>query len=174
MAHGLPYSNSRAVASASPLVRKLRYALNNKAIAVTGGASTALGFGSANLGGLPEGNLLVLGALANVRFSSSDADVIAAWDGDFSIGSTATADTTLSGTEVNFVASTPIGAATAKVSPIVRATGITTAFYLDNTASTLGVFLNMLTDDNSVTDSLVGDFLINGFVDIAVAVLGDD
>jgi hypothetical protein len=174
MAKGLPYSTGRGVANALPIVRKFRYALNNKALAVTGGAATALGFGSANLGGLPEGNLLVLGALVNVRFFSADADVIATWSGNLSVGSTATADTTLDGTDANFVATTAIGAATAKLSPIIRATGITTAFYLDNTAASLSAFLNMTTADNSVTDSLVGDFTVNGWVDLVLAVLGDD
>lgn len=171
---GLPYSNSRGIANTVPFVRKLRYPLLNKAIAVTGGASTAVGFGSANLGGLPEGNLFVFASITYLRFSSSDTDVIATWDGDFSLGSTATADVTLSGTDANFLVSTPIGAATAKLSPQLRVSGSLTPFYLDNTDKSLCLFLNMLTDDNSVTDSLVGDFLINGFIDIAVAVLGDD
>lgn len=173
MAKGLPRSMGRGVASAAPVVRKLRYPLLNKALAVTGGASTALGFGSANLGGLPEGNLLILGSLAYLRFSSSDADVIATWSGNFSVGSTATSDTTLDGTDANIVATTAIGAATDKLSPQLRATGAA-SFYLDNTDKLLSVILNMTTADNSVTDSVVGDFIVNGFIDLAVAVLGDD
>lgn len=179
MAKGLPYTLGRANPATLPAVRKLRYAMNNTVISVTGGAATALGFGSVNIGGLPEGNLLIMGTACNVRFFSEDADVIEAWDGDFSFGTTATADATLATTEINLIASTSIGAATAKLSPIVRATGpltssVATSFYLDNTDKTLSVFLNMLTDDNSVTDSLVGDFKVTGFLDIVCAVLGDD
>jgi hypothetical protein len=173
MAKGLPRSMARGVASVAPVVRKFRYPLLNKSIAVTGGAATALGFGSVSLGGLPEGNLLILGSLAYLRFSSSDADVIATWSGNFSVGSTATADTTLSGTDANIIAETAIAAATAKLSPQLRATGAA-SFYLDNTDRLLGVVLNMTTADNSVTDSVVGDFLANGFIDLAIAVLGDD
>lgn len=171
---GLPRSTGRSNLQTTPFVRKLRYDLTNKAIAVTGGAATAAGFGSVQLGGLPEGNLFIFASLTYLRFSSSDADVIAAWDGDFSLGSTATADATLSGTDANILASTSIGAATAKLSPQLRVSGSLTPFYLDNTAKDLALYLNMITDDNSVTDSLVGDFLINGFIELAVAVLGDD
>lgn len=170
---GLPRSTGRILSNVAPFVQKLNYPLLNKPLAVTGGAATALGFGSANLGGLPEGNLLILGSLAYLRLFSSDADVIATWSGNFSVGTTATADTTLDLTDANIVASSAIGAATAKLSPQLRVNG-TSPFYIDNTDKTLSVFLNVTTADNSVTDSLVGDFVVNGFIQLAVAVLGDD
>ncbi len=173
MSKGLPYSLNRSVPKDTPFIRKVRYSLLNTPINVTGGSATAAGFGSVNLGGLPEGNLFVFASLSYLRFSSSDADVIATWDGDFSLGTAATADATLSALEVNFLASTSIGAATAKLSPQLRVSGSLTPFYFDNTDKG-SLFLNMLTDDDSVTDSLVGSFLINGFIDIAIGVLGDD
>jgi hypothetical protein len=169
---GLLRSLGRAPALSSPVVKKCRITLTNKQIDVTGGAATAAGFGSVNLGGLPQGNLLIIGSLSYLRFSSSDADVIAAWDGDFSLGTAATADATLSGAEANILVSTPIGAATAKLSPQLRIS-VAVPLMLDLTDGG-SLFLNMLTDDNSVTDSLVGSFLINGFIEMAYAVLGDD
>jgi hypothetical protein len=154
-------------------MKRTRFNLSNQTLNVTGGASTAAGFGSTTLGGLPEGNILLLGALAYVRFNSADADVIAAWDGDFSVGTTATADATLSGTDANIIAITSTGAATAKLSPQLRASNVTAAV-IDNTDKTAVVTLNLITDDNSVTDSLVGTFTVAGYVEIVYAVLGDD
>lgn len=164
---GLPRSLGRsAVGGASPKT----IPLTNVAIRTTG--ATGVGFGTAVIGDLPEGNILLLGAVAYVKLTKLDAGTIATFDGDFSVGSTATADTTLDGTDVNIIPSTALGAATAGVSPVVRATNATQVV-LDNTDGSLELNLNLLIDDASVSAD-DQDFTVNGFVTLAYIVLGDD
>jgi hypothetical protein len=143
-----------------------------KTISVVDGAP---GHGSVVIGGLPEGNLLFLGAVAYFRFSTSDADIIAAFDGDFSLGTVPTVDSDLADAgEADLVPSTPLGAATAKVSPYVR--GVSSAalngVILDNTDGSLEVNLNLLIDDTSIAGA--ADFTVDGVVRIALLPMGDD
>jgi hypothetical protein len=106
-----------------------------------------------------------------MRFTTADADVIATFDGDYSIGSAPTADNALAGAEVDIIASTPLGAATAKVSPLVRATKASAAV-LDNTDGALEVNLNLLIDDAAISGA--ADFTVDGVVILSYVVLGDD
>jgi hypothetical protein len=175
MGKGLPYSNKRGNPTAVPQVRRVTYPVNNLEITVTAGASTALGFGTVVLGDFPEGNILYLGGISYLQFSTADTDALAAWDGDYSLGTTATADTTLDGTDVNLVASSAIGPATARVSPVARgASAADASEVFNNTDGTLEINLNMITDDNSITDSLAATFTVNGYVELVYIVLGDD
>lgn len=168
MAKGLPRSNSRGAPSRSAVVKKA-IRVTNLPISVAG--ATGVGFGSAVLGDFPAGNILLLGATAYLQFTTADADVQAAFDGDYSIGTTPTADAALAGTEVNVIPSTPLGAATAGVSPVVRGAGATAAV-LDNTDDSLELNLNLLIDDVNI--SAQGDFTVSGVVYVAYVVLGDD
>lgn len=173
MPKGLPYSNKNALPAQLPVVRKAVFPVNNLSLTVSAGVA-AVGFGTAIIAGLPEGNILVLGALAYMNFTTSDTDIIATFDGDFSIGTVATADNDVADAgEANIIASTPLGAATARVSPTLRATN-TTAAILDNTAGDLELNLNLLIDDASITDSQSATFLCNGSLHLVYAVLGDD
>jgi hypothetical protein len=170
---GLPYSNRHAVGAVAPVVKKVTIPVNNLSLTVSAGVA-AVGFGTAVIAGLPEGNILLLGALAYMRFSTSDTDIIAAFDGDFSIGTVATADNDVADSnEANIIASTALGAATARVSPTLRATNTTSAV-IDNTDASLKLNLNLLIDDASITDSQSAAFLCNGSVHLVYAVLGDD
>ena len=112
-------------------------------------------------------------AYLQFRGSGSDANLAADWEGDFSIGTTPTADATLTGTDVDIVASSPIAAATAEVSPRTRGVNATQAMF-DNTDGSLELNLNLITDDNDVTDSQVVNMTVNGELHIAYIVLGDD
>lgn len=173
MAKGLPRSLSRAPAAADPVVKKVTYPVNNLSVTVAAGVA-AVGFGTSVIAGLPQGNILLLGAVCYMRFSTSDADIIATFDGDFAIGTTPTADVDVADAgEANIIASTALGAATAKVSPTLRATNVTTAV-LDNTDGSMELNLNLLIDDASITDSQSAVFLANGVVYLVYAVLGDD
>lgn len=168
MAKGLPRSNSRGAPSRSAVVKQ---AIRVKNVPVSVAGTTGVGFGTAVIGDLPAGNILLLGATAYLQFSTVDGDVQAAYDGDYAIGTTPTADAALAGTEVNVVPSTPLGAATAGVSPVARGAGATAAI-LDNTDDSLELNLNLLIDDVNISGT--GDFTVSGVVHIAYVVLGDD
>lgn len=170
---GLTRSLGRVPAGKSASPQRVRFNLKDLVVNVTGGASTAKGFGSAVVGGLPEGNILLMGGIAYIALSSTDADVIATFEADFSVGTTATADATLDTTDANIFAETSMGTASSKATAIIRAEKKALEMF-DNTAGTSAVNLNVITDDNSVTDSLVGTFLANGYIELVYIVLGDD
>lgn len=167
---GLPRSLARGTALASP-IQKHTIKLKNFTVAVADGAP---GFGTGIIGDLPQGNILFLGAVSYLVFSTDDADVIATFDGDMSIGTAPTADNALAGAEVDLIPSTALGAATAKVSPNVR--GVSTdamgGLFFDNTDGSLEVNLNLLIDDTSISGA--ANFKVNGFVQLAYIVMGDD
>lgn len=174
MTKGLPRSSSRGSTQQQEIIKEV-VKITNQAITVTGGASTAAGFGTVVIGGLPEGNILFLGATGYVDFdgSGSDANLIATWDGDYSVGTTPTADATLSGTDANIIGSTATGAAVAEQGVRARGTGVTAAIF-DNTDGSLELNLNLITDDNSVTDSLTSVITANGEIQLVYVLLGDD
>lgn len=151
-------------------VRVINFPVRNLAITVAG--ASGVGYGTAVLGDLPEGFLNVLGTAARLQFQTSDADVQAAFDGDFSVGTTPTADATLSSTDANLIASTALGAATAKVSPVVTGTGAPLSALLDNSDGSLEVNLNLIVDDANISGDAI--FYANGVLTVAVLVLGDD
>lgn len=172
MTKGRMRSLSRAVngGKKQPLIRQ-KFGFTDKVISVVDGAP---GYGSVAGFALPEGNILIHGAIGYLKFSTSDADITATFDGDVSVGTGSTSDGTLSGSEVNLFASTSIGAATAKVSPNVRlaSSTTTTGVIHDNTAADLSFYINLLLDDAAISG--VANFLINGYIEVLYTVLGDD
>jgi hypothetical protein len=169
MTKGLPRSMARAAPQAQAL-RRQRVKLNDLAIRTSG--ASGVGFGSAVIGDLPAGNILFQGAIAYLQFTKLDAGTTATFDGDFSVGTTATADATLSTTDANIIGSSALGAATAGLSPVVRGEGATQAM-LDNTDGSLELNLNLIIDDAAVSAD-DQDFTVDGYVDLIYAVLGDD
>lgn len=173
MPKGLPKSLSRGAALKKPIINQTIRV--NTTVNVTATAA-GVGFGTVALGALPEGNVLFLGAVANLRFSAlgaNSANVIAAFNGDYAIGSGADADGALSGAEVNMVASTALGPAVARITPFARGTGATQVV-LDNTAKTLNINLNVLVDAADITDATTVTLTVEGTLDIAYLMLGDD
>lgn len=171
MSKGLPRSMKRAARNpqSAPILRQ-RVKLSDLAIRTSG--ATGVGFGTAVMGDLPAGNILFYGAAAYLQFTKLDAGTIATFDGDFSIGTTPTADATLDSTDANIVGSSALGAATAGVSPVVRGVGSTVAM-LDNTDGSLELNLNLIIDDASVSAD-DQDFTVDGVVDLVYSVLLDD
>lgn len=164
---GLPRSLAHAGSASAPVGQKT-IALGG-AISVADGAP---GFGTLVVGGLPQGNISFRSAVVYLQLTTADADVIAAFDGDFSIGTVPTADNDVADAgEANIIASTALGAATAKVSPMVRATNITPVM-LDNTDGSLELNLNLLIDDTSISGA--ADFTVSGVLYLDYVVLGDD
>lgn len=172
MGKGLPRSLAHANLNAGAIVGKKVFPLN--ALAVTLAGATGVGFGTAVLGDFAEGNLLFLGAVAYVQVTkdATATGIAATFDGDYSIGTTPTADATLSGTDANIVGSAALGAATAGVSPVARGSGVT-AVILDNTDGSLELNLNLIIDDANISadTQLVH---CSGYVEVVYVVLGDD
>lgn len=173
MPKGLPRSLARGRALKKPIINQT---IRVNAQVTATAAAAGVGFGNVALAAFPEGNVLFLGAVANLRFSALGANAtnaIAAFNGDYAIGSTVDADGTLSGTEVNLVASTALGPAVARVTPFARGSGATQVV-LDNTARTLNMNLNVLVDAADITDATSVTLTVEGTLDIAYVMLGDD
>jgi hypothetical protein len=144
------------------------------------GVDSAVDAGTAVIGGLPVGNLLLLGAVAYVSVDAGeDANVIDNWDGDYAIG-TAPNDNDVDvgdAGEANIIPSTAISAGDSdKLAPRTRTTttGTEQGVILDNTDGSLELNFNLLIDDNVITDTEDGVFTVAGNLYIAFVVLGDD
>lgn len=169
---GLPRSRGRGKQGLVP-ISKMLIPIRNKIINITD-PGAAVAWDTEVIGDFPEGNILFLGAIAYLQYSSAAAGISATFDGDFSIGTAPTADSTLSGAEVDIIPSTAFGAATAKVSPMIRgvsAVAVAGTIY-DNTDGSLELNLNTLIDDTGI--SATSDMTINGFFQMLYTVLGDD
>ena len=138
------------------------------------GATGVVVFETASIGNLPEGNILIHGAVSSLGFAGPvSANLSDTWAGNYSVGTTATADVTLNGTEVNIIPSTAIGPATAEVIAATRATNATPVI-VDNTGSTLGIFLNVLFDADVVTNATTVNVTVTGYLHLLYTALGDD
>lgn len=178
MAKGLKRSLERAPVGTEMFIKRFRYQVVNKTLSVAA-AGAAVGFGSVVIGALPPGNVLAYGGGGYLTFLTADADIGATWNGDASVGTTATADVTLATTEINLLPSNPIGPAVAKL--VAGATGrvagvsaIAAPGFLDNTAADQNVVLNFLVDAADIADGSAADFTVNGYIDLFLAVAGDD
>ena len=175
MSKGLP----RSLASGDPAARNIvRSDLSfSEAVDITGVAAT-VDAGSIVIGGLPQGNILLLGAVGYVAVAgAADTHITDNWDGDYGIGTIPNANVVLSdaGDDI-IIPSTAISAgACDKDAPLTR--GVSTAteqIIIDNTAGDLELNLNVLIDDNVITDDEDGTFTLSGTLHIAYIVLGDD
>jgi len=170
MSKGLKRSLARGGVQA-PIVKQ-NIPVRNLTVNVADGAP---GFGTAVIAALPQGNLLYLGAVSYLQFVTTDADVTATFGGDYSIGTVPTANNSLGDAgDADIIPSTPMGAATAKVSPIIRgaSTDALGGGIIDNTDGSLELNLNVLIDDAAISGA--APFTVNGVVSIAFIVLGDD
>lgn len=171
MAKGLPRSLARGDKQRQELIKET-VVIDGLTVSVADGSP---GFGTAVIRDLPEGNLCLLGALAYLQFETSDADITATFEGDYSIGTAPTADGSLAGGEVDIIPSTALAAATAKVSPRTRGVQSDGAFagkVFDNTDGSLEINLNLLIDDLDISGA--ADFTATGVLHLAYTVLGDD
>ena len=171
MTKGLQRSLSRGPKATQNVVTD-RLALN-VALTFTGATGVAV-MATAVIAGLPEGNILLLGATANLTFTGpTSANLTDDFQGDYGIGSTPADDNTITGTDVNLVGSTAIAAATAEVSASNRGVNAAQAV-LDNTDGAGEVNLNVLLDADEVTNGEDVVVTVTGSVDVAYIVLGDD
>lgn len=168
---GLLRSLSRGSLSKQNIIKQT-VPIQNVEITVDG--ATGVGFGSAVIGDLPEGNILFLGATSYIQFTldGDSENVVATFDGDYGIGTTSASDGTITNADVNVIASTALGAAVDGVSSRVRGANSTSAIF-DNTDGSLELNLNLLIDDASIS----GDDQVlsaEGELNLVYIVLGDD
>lgn len=173
MSKGLNRSLSRSEPLKAHIIKQT-IVVRDLAISVAG--TSGVGFGSAVAAGLPEGNILLLGAVANMSFAGSGADaaLVDTWEGDFAVGTTPASNGTLTGADIDIVGSTALAAATAEVSPTTRGVGVTAtnAAILDNTAGTLEANLSLLIDDADISGTV--PITATGEIYLSYVMLGDD
>ena len=171
---GLPRSLSRGAHQTRQHVSRQVVVVEDLTIAVAA-TGEAVGFGTAVLGDFPEGNILLLGCTGYLKLdgSGADANLTADWEGDFSVGITGTADATLDSTDVNILPSTALAAATAEIGVRTRSVNATPVM-LDNTDGSLEINLSALIDAADITDDQSVDLTVNGELQLAYIVLGDD
>ena len=171
MGKGLPRSLARASAQKS-VIKKMQLRVDHS-VTVTA-VSTAVGFGSVVLSGLPEGQIKMIGAACRLDFAGpTSADLSDTWNGDFGIGTTPASDATITGADVDIIASTALGPAVAEVAPTVNAINGTDAVF-DNTAADLEVNLNVLVDAADIVDDSAVVLSVTGVVEITYIMLLDD
>lgn len=172
MGKGLPRYLARGGSRRKGIIKQTINISGTVSVTATG---VSVGFGTSVIGDLPEGNILLLGAIAYVSLagSGSDANLDATWDGDFSIGTAPTADVTLRRSEVDIIGSTALGAATAEVSPRVRAVNATQAMF-DNTDGSLELNLNVLIDAANIVDGSTVNLTASGTLQLVYVVMLDD
>ncbi len=177
MGKGMPRSLKHADKSAV-IVKRVDI---NHSVSVTGDAAAA-NDGQVVVGDFPEGNILLLGAVAYVQFAGpTDADLVDTWEGDYGVGTTADANSALATTDINIIGSTAIAAATAELSPRTRGVlgpdptdGGLLVDIFDNTDGSLEINLNLLIDDADMTDAATVVLTVTGEIYMAYCVLGDD
>ena len=172
MPKGSVRSFNRIPAAQRPIVKK-SFALNHSFDNIDG--ATGVGFDSVVIEGLPEGNIMLLGAVLNATLTKTTANIVDAFDGDLSVGTTPVDDGTMSGADIDIIPQTAITQATSGVSASNRcvSTNSQSGDVFDNTASTLEINVNLLIDDAD-TDGDDQNVDMTGTLDIAYLVLGDD
>lgn len=166
---GLPRSLSRGSAARNPVTKQT---VRVRGLVCNVDGATGVGFGTAVIGDLPEGNILLLGAVGYLAAQTTNVGVVTTFNPTAAIGSAPTADATLSGAEVDILPATALGAATARVSPRGRLTNATQVV-LDNTDGSLELNLNVNVPDADISANGV-PITFDGEVFLSYVVLADD
>lgn len=163
MGNGFNLSLKKAIRDGL-VVGKYRVEVPGRNISVAA-AGAAIGFGSLPVDDFPAKRLNIHGIRANLGFQRMDTNVIATWSGDWSLGSTPTADVTLSGTDVDLIASTPIGPANA--AGLIAGVDVLVNTPILNRAWTAGeeVNLNLIVDAADITDGATAVIRVSGYID---------
>lgn len=130
-------------------------------------------YGGLKVYDFPAGNIIVLGAVANLALTKSSAGVNANWDGDIGVGTvTASNNGTLSSTEQNIIPTTPTPQASGGAT---TGDAVSTAVaVLDGTTTAADVYVNLLVDDadHDVTGTAC-NLILNGTLTLTWINLGD-
>lgn len=144
--------------------------LSSRSITMTDEAGV-VAYGGTKIYDFPAGNILVLGATADLTVTKSGAGINADFDGDFALGTvTASNNNSLASTEQNLIPTTPTAQA---VAGATTAKGINIAAIapLDGTATAVDVYLNFLIDDADQNGG--GALLVSGPITLTWINLGD-
>jgi len=168
---GLQRSLSRAPESSQKIVKK---AINvNFSIDITGSTGVAV-YGTQVVGDMAAGDIVLLGVTSDIGFDATgDTHIADEWEGDYSVGTTPTSDTTLSGTEVDIIPSTALIAGAAdKIVPAARAvSSVATLVPLDNRDGSLEVNLNLVVDADEITNAEDATIVVSGKLELSYVVL---
>src|SRR3982751_1545972 len=169
---GMPRSMSRGNPSQSPITR-IRIPVQARQFNMTD-PGAAVGWGTFPAGGLPEGNVIILGVMAYLKFTSVSGGLTATFTPTVALGTAATAASALTGAEVNLAAATALSAAVGGATPVGRVANTATesGLTVDNTDRTLNVNVNVTVPDAAISAAAV--MQADGFVDVVCIVLGDD
>lgn len=137
-------------------------------VANTSGAS----FGGLKLYDFPNGRIYILGGSSNLTFTWTGESIAAGGSGDYSLGTTITADATLSSTDVD------IQASTAMLDPFVLGVGTGSGVFAapaayDGTATAKDLNINIIIDDADVADGDSDTVLVSGSIRMAYVDFGD-
>jgi len=171
---GLPRSLARAAGGSELTPRRVRYEVKNVTVPVAAtGDADAFGTGVV-IGDLPEGNILLLGGISYLQFTTADTDLTTTWTGLYAVGTAPmAADATLTSTEADLISSVVLAAATSRTSPLTKGNKAATAL-LDNTGGAMEVNLNVVVDNTGIASGGAADLTANGYVDLVFIVLGDN
>jgi hypothetical protein len=142
---GVPSVTGLTASEVGNVVRRTTLNFSNVAFALTDVAAT-VAYSGKKVFDFPEGQIVILSAVADLDLTKSAAGVNADWDGDFSVGTvTASNNATLTSTEANIIPSTATPQAAAGVT---TANGQNTGVaVLDGTNTAADLYLNLLVDD---------------------------
>lgn len=174
MSKGLQRSLSRGPALRQEVIKQT-ITMRDLALVIDG--ASGVGFGTVALGGLPEGNILMMGLVGYMELTTEETSgIVEDWEGDFGIGTTPADDGTITGGDVDLIASTALDAG-ANDRDIERfrfaSAAALTGTIFDNTAGDLGINLNVLVDDDDISADDI-DFVVNGEVQLVYTMLLDD
>jgi hypothetical protein len=141
-------------------------------VPITVANTTGASFGSLKLYDFPAGRIYILGGSSSFTFTWTGQSIAADGSGDYSIGTTATADATLGGTDVD------IQASTAMLDPFVLGVGTGSGVFAapaahDGTGTAKDMYLNMIIDDADVADTDTDTVLMTGTIVFAWVQFGD-
>jgi hypothetical protein len=168
---GLPRSLSRGAQAKQKIVTRRLV----ETVALTVDGATGVGWGTGVIQDLPEGNILLHGAVAYATVTEAHANIVDTWNGDFGVGTTPATDGTITAGDVDIIPSTAIGPAVAGVSPRTRgaSTDALGGVVHDNTDGSLELNFNLLVDDADIdADSIPVSAVVE--LHLTYTVLGDD
>lgn len=152
-----------------------KFTFTNTALALTDEAGV-VAYGGLKLYDFPKGYIYMQSAVSDIALTKSSTGVIAAWDGDFGVGTTTAGNNNaLATTEQNIIPTTATPQASAGVT---TADGVSTATehaILDGTSAALDLFINFLVDDadHDVTTTPCR-LILNGTLTVNWLFMGDN
>lgn len=171
LARSMRRGQSRPTAAALLPVQRIPFSVT---LAVPDPGS-AVAFGGGIFADFPDGNILFKGAVVYLHtVTRGDTDISATFTGNFSLGTTVTADATLNSTDANIIPSTAFATGVAGVSSANRGASTTTetGAIFDNTDGSLEINLNAIIADAAI--SADSSLIVVGTLFIEYSVLGDD